>query len=831
MRHHGRSLAVLTLIALAAVGVEFSPAIAAPPSAAVLAAGTSTSPPITSSRPTTTSRPTSSSTSSSTRPTTTTTTVTDCTPVAPTVTFTQSTATNLNFYYSSPSGYQCGVLRSTTLALYSDAAHTSLVNSRVLPVGTRTGAVAFSGLTPSTDYYLVLSIDVTWVPATSWPATRTAAGSSGTATTTTTTTSYPCDYGGPAAIAPVESTTTSITYTYSYSANACGKVGNGTLRVFLYTDAALTQLAKEWGPPSGANEGAALVSGLAPATTYYGKYQTYGPLGYSSTFASFTTRSAATTTIPTTTRTIVCDPMPAQASFDSATSTSLRFAFTSIGATGCYGSGTGVTTISVYSDSAYTKLVGTASSADAATSGFLTVGGLTPNTTYYPSVRLSNSPFGSPGMPAVKTLPSTNTTTTSTTTTRICDPAGAEASFDSATSTSLRFAFVAGGANYCSGGGPYITTISVYSDSAHSVLVGSASSADRAASGFLTVSGLTPNTTYYPLVKMSGSPFGPSILPAVRTLPTTTTCQPIGLAGPSAITSTGFTWTLPSSLCATTLTATAYASQADATAAVNPIKAVTVTLPASSLTLGGLQPSRDYWVRFSGGFGLQGPLHTAAGGTTTTVTCDPVPSTATYLTNSIASVTFTFNAPGGAACGGGVTTITLYKDAEHTVAAASASSARGATSGTLEVGTLNPGTVYYPVVRLDTSPFSSPTMPAVATQPFGTVTGTTTSTIPLRPCVATWQTVSAWPGGFLGQITIKNTSATVSSSWKVAWTWTGSARLTASFHATLGGTAISPTLAALDWNRVLQPGASTTIQVQGTATDALATPTIGCTLG
>jgi hypothetical protein len=64
----------------------------------------------------------------------------------------------------------------------------------------------------------------------------------------------------------------------------------------------------------------------------------------------------------------------------------------------------------------------------------------------------------------------------------------------------------------------------------------------------------------------------------------------------------------------------------------------------------------------------------------------------------------------------------------------------------------------------------------------------------------------------------------------VAWNFTGSARLTASYHATFGGTATSPILTALDWNRVIQPGGSTTIQVQGTANEAVPAPIIGCTL-
>jgi len=217
-------------------------------------------------------------------------------------------------------------------------------------------------------------------------------------------------------------------------------------------------------------------------------------------------------------------------------------------------------------------------------------------------------------------------------------------------------------------------------------------------------------------------------MPAVSTLGTaTTTCNPVGMGNPWDITTSTIVWLIPTALCATSLSATAYRSQADAAAQTNPVSTVTVGLPTATLTLGGLQPNTDYWVRFSGGFGIQGPHHT-----------DPV---------------------------GGTTTTT-----------------------------------------------------------------TTTTTGSPKVCFASWRTVSAWPGGFLGEVTVVNTTTTASTSWQVGWTWSGTARLTASYHATLGGTAVSPTLTALDWNRVIQPGGSTKVQVQGTVSGPVLMPQIACTL-
>jgi hypothetical protein len=189
----------------------------------------------------------------------------------------------------------------------------------------------------------------------------------------------------------------------------------------------------------------------------------------------------------------------------------------------------------------------------------------------------------------------------------------------------------------------------------------------------------------------------------------------------------------------------AYLSLADAQAETNPVSAGVIRRE-TWFNIYNLQPDTDYWVRFNGDAGIQGPIHTLRNTTTTaTTTTTPTPTTTTTTTTR-------------------------------------------------------------------------------------TTTRTATTTTSPKSCAATWKTLSAWPGGFLGEITVKNTSPPASSSWKVGWTWSGSARLTASYHATIGGTATSPTLTALDWNRVIQGGGSTVVQVQGTVTGPLMPPAITCTL-
>jgi hypothetical protein len=177
------------MLALAAAGVvEFSPAVAAPQSAAAAAAAaaTTTGPPTTTRVATPNTTPGTSAMPPSTS-------ATNCTPVAPTVTSTQVGATSLGIYYSSPSGYQCGVLRSTFLTLYADSALTTVVSSVTLAPGTQKGARSFSGLSPSTDYYLLIGLSVGEAPLASRLTVRTA-----TAPTTyvsPTRTTIPCETG------------------------------------------------------------------------------------------------------------------------------------------------------------------------------------------------------------------------------------------------------------------------------------------------------------------------------------------------------------------------------------------------------------------------------------------------------------------------------------------------------------------------------------------------------------------------------------------------------------------------------------------------------------
>jgi chitin-binding protein len=143
---------------------------------------------------------------------------------------------------------------------------------------------------------------------------------------------------------------------------------------------------------------------------------------------------------------------------------------------------------------------------------------------------------------------------------------------------------------------------------------------------------------------------------------------------------------------------------------------------------------------------------------------------------------------------------------------------------------LAPDTSYRPVFTLSNSSLGPVPLAPVRTLPITTTTTTTTTTAGAKSCTATWNTLSAWSGGFFGEVTVLNTSASTSTAWQVGWTWSGSGRISSAYNVTLGGSSASPTLSSLSWNGALQPGRSTTVQLLGTVTGTLTPPVISCTL-
>ena len=203
------------------------------------------------------------------------------------------------------------------------------------------------------------------------------------------------------------------------------------------------------------------------------------------------------------------------------------------------------------------------------------------------------------------------------------------------------------------------------------------------------------------------------------------------------------------------------------------------------------------------------------------------------------TITFAVDSPGAQSCDVGWTTrLVVYSDAAKSNIVGVASLDQGATSGTLRVRGLKPGTTYFPEVLLllhlrepaqDVPPVTTLGNPTTTTSSVTPTNSPTTSAH--KACIGSWKTLSAWPGGFLGEVTVRNTGTVASTSWKVAWTWSGSARISEAYNVTLGGSPTSPTLANVNWNGALKPGTSTSVLVLGTVNGSLALPSLTCTAG
>jgi mannan endo-1,4-beta-mannosidase len=133
-------------------------------------------------------------------------------------------------------------------------------------------------------------------------------------------------------------------------------------------------------------------------------------------------------------------------------------------------------------------------------------------------------------------------------------------------------------------------------------------------------------------------------------------------------------------------------------------------------------------------------------------------------------------------------------------------------------------------------PTSTTRPPSTTTRPPTTTTSrppttTTTTRPPTNPpggCTASYSLASQWPGGFGGNVTVTNTGTTATSNWSVTITFANGQRITQLWNATTAQTQSPYTAVAMDYNRVIPPGASTGFGFNGSWTTANAQPTLSC---
>jgi lysophospholipase L1-like esterase len=100
-------------------------------------------------------------------------------------------------------------------------------------------------------------------------------------------------------------------------------------------------------------------------------------------------------------------------------------------------------------------------------------------------------------------------------------------------------------------------------------------------------------------------------------------------------------------------------------------------------------------------------------------------------------------------------------------------------------------------------------------------------------CTASFRAVSAWQGGFQGEVTVTNTSASPVSGWTATVVPAAGARLTQVWNGTLGtGPDGAATVTSASWNGTLAPGATATFGFLADAPASAGTPsaTVDCTV-
>jgi len=97
-------------------------------------------------------------------------------------------------------------------------------------------------------------------------------------------------------------------------------------------------------------------------------------------------------------------------------------------------------------------------------------------------------------------------------------------------------------------------------------------------------------------------------------------------------------------------------------------------------------------------------------------------------------------------------------------------------------------------------------------------------------CTATYAVSNSWPGGFQGEVTVKNTGTSATTGWTVKWSFPNGQTITQLWSGTHTQTGADVTVKNTSWNGVLAAGASTSFGFGASWTGTNGVPaTVTCT--
>jgi hypothetical protein len=181
------------------------------------------------------------------------------------------------------------------------------------------------------------------------------------------------------------------------------------------------------------------------------------------------------------------------------------------------------------------------------------------------------------------------------------------------------------------------------------------------------------------------------------------------------------------------------------------------------------------------------------------------------LINNGRVYSFTLPASCGSSCPSPYTRIT-YTNSDGT----------GPTSSPTSVPTTNPPTS--PTANPSTGPTAGPT-----TSPTTGPAATPTATSGGKSCSATYAVSGQWPGAFQGAVTVRNTSSTALTSWRISWTFADGQTVSQLWSGTLGSSGPTVVVTNASWNGNLAVNATTTFGFLATWTTTNSVPAVTCT--
>ncbi|MEV6800605.1 cellulose binding domain-containing protein [Micromonospora rifamycinica] len=125
-----------------------------------------------------------------------------------------------------------------------------------------------------------------------------------------------------------------------------------------------------------------------------------------------------------------------------------------------------------------------------------------------------------------------------------------------------------------------------------------------------------------------------------------------------------------------------------------------------------------------------------------------------------------------------------------------------------------------------------PTTPPPTTPPPTTPPPTTpppTTPPPTGGCAATYKMTGSWPGGFQGEVTVRNAGTSAIAGWTLGWTFGNGQTINSLWGGTYTQTGATVSVRDAGWNGALGAGATTSIGFTANVTGGNAVPAVTCT--